>query len=325
MPFGNTNYDTLQTTTLEKYAQKTLRDNIFDSSAFFRLIKERGGVTLEGGSVILEPILAGKTSATNVGSYSGYDTLPTDPQSGITAAQFSWKQLFASIIISGLEDDVQNTGEAAVIKLLKAKMMQAEESLISALNQQLYGDGTGNSGKNIVGLALAVSSTGTYGNINRSDSENAWWRSVEVAVGGPLVVEGGSTSLQRVYDLASQGGGRNAPDLGLTTRIIYEALESFFTPDRRYADGRLAQYGFEALRFRGNCDVTWDEDATSGVFYFLNTKTFKFVTHPARNFTVDGPKRPPTQDSKIWHILWAGALTCNECRRNGKLTGITNT
>lgn len=320
MVLGNANYDTLQTTTLEKYAERTLRDNIFDSNAFFKLIKEKGNTTLDGGQIIIEPVLYGRNST--AGSYSGYDTLSATPQEGISSAQFAWKQNYAGIIISGLEDDIQNVGETAVIKLLKAKMMQAEESLIRVVNQQLYADGTANGGKDIVGLALAVDSAGTYGNINRTN--NSWWGAQEVAVSASLVVEGGSTSLQRSYDLASKGGGRMSPDLGLTTRIIYEALESFFTPDRRYADGKLANFGFDSLRFRGNCDVTWDEDCTAQTFFFLNTKTFKFVTHPARNFKVDGPKRPTNEDSKIWHILWAGALTCNEPRRNAKLTSITN-
>jgi len=320
MASGNANYDTLQTTTLIKYAEKTLRDNIFDSNAFFKLIKERGGTDLDGGQVVLEPILYGRNAS--AGSYRGYDPLSATPQEGITNAQFDWKQNYVGIIISGLEDDIQNVGESQVIKLLKAKMMQAEESLIRVMNQQLYADGTANGGKDLVGLALAVDSAGVYGNIDRAS--NSWWSAQEVAVGGSLVVEGGTTSLQRSYDNASKGGGRMSPDLGITTRIAYEALESFFTPDRRYADGALAAFGFEALRFRGNCDVTWDEDCTAQTFFFLNTKTFRFVTHPARDFKVDGPKRPTNEDSKIWHILWAGALTCREPRRNAKLTGITN-
>lgn len=318
MTTGNANYDTLQTTTLEKYAEKTLKDNIFDSNAFFKLIKEKGNTTLDGGQIILEPILYGRNST--AGSYSGYDSLSAVPQEGITSAQFAWKQNYAGIIISGLEDDIQNVGESAVIKLLKAKMMQAEESLIRVTNQQLYADGTGNGGKDIIGLSLAVDSAGTYGNINRTN--NSWWSAQEAAGSTTLAVEGSSSSLQRMYDLASKGGGRMSPDLGLTTRFVFEQLESFFTPDRRYSDGKLAAFGFDSLRFRGSCDVTWDEDCTAGYFYFLNTKTFKFVTHPARNFKVDGPKRPTNEDSKIWHILWAGALTCNEPRRNAKITGL---
>jgi len=317
---GNSNYDVINTVTLEKYAEKTLRDNIFDSNAFFKLIKERRNVTLDGGSKIVEPILFGRNGT--AGSYSGYDALSNAPQGGISQAEFSWKQNYASVIISGLEDEVQNVGEAAVIKLLEAKMSQAEESLIRVMNQQLYADGTSNGGKDIVGLALAVDSAGTYGNINRTTE--TYWAAQEAAAGGSLAIEGSPVSMQRVFDLCSKGGGKQAPDLAVTTRAVYEAYEQFFTPDRRYTDSKMAEYGFISLKFKGACDVTWDEDCTAQTLFFLNTKTFKFVSHPARNFKVAGPKYPTNEDSKIWHILWAGALTCNEPRRNGKITGITN-
>lgn len=316
---GNPSYDSLQTTTLQKYAERTLRDQIFDSSAFLRLLKERRNITLDGGQIILEPILFTKNNT--AGSYGSYDNFTNTPQGGLSAAQFPWKQNYASVIISGLENDVQNVGETAVIKLLSAKMAQAEESLISAMNGQIYSDGTGNGGKDITGLAAAVSGTGVYGSIDRATE--TYWKAKTVAVSGSLVVEGGASSLQRMYDTASKGGGRMAPDLGLTTRILYEAYESFFTPDRRFADSKIANFGFESLKFR-TADVTWDEDCTAQTFYFLNTKTFKLVTHPARDFKVDGPKFPTTQDAKIWHILWAGGLTCNEPRRNAVLTSVTN-
>src|SRR3954470_18911550 len=115
MAVGNANFDTLQTTTLVKYAERTLRDNIFDSNALFKLLKEKNLTPLDGGQVVLEPVLFGRNST--AGSYSGYDTLSATPQEGISAAQFAWKQNYAGIIISGLEDDIVNVGETAVIKL----------------------------------------------------------------------------------------------------------------------------------------------------------------------------------------------------------------
>ena len=317
---GNTNYDVINTVTLEKYAEHTLRDQIFDSSAFLRLIKERRNVQLDGGSKIVEPLMFGRNGT--AGSYSQYDALSNTPQGGISQAEFAWKQNYASVIISGLEDEVQNTGEEAVIKLLDAKMAQAEESLIRVMNQQLYADGTANGGKDIVGLALAIDASGTYGNINRATE--TYWSAQESAAGGALAIEGTNVSMQRVYNNCSKGGGKQAPDLALTTQEVYEAYEQFFTPDKRYADSKMAEYGFVSLKFKGNCDVTWEEDCTSQTLFFINTKTFKFISHPVRNFKVQGPFYPSNEDSKIWRVVWAGALTCNEPRRNGKLTGITN-
>jgi hypothetical protein len=316
---GNPNYDAIQTTTIEKYVDKTLRDQIFDSSALLRLIKDRQNITLDGGQVLTEPVMFAKNNT--AGSYRGHDVHPNTPQGGISQAQYDWKQTVASVVISGLEDEVQNVGDSAVIKLLSSRMAQAEESLIDVMNIAMFSDGTGNGGKDIVGLALAVDAAGTYGNINRTTE--TYWSSVELAAGGALAVEGTSVSLQRLHARCSKGGGKQSPDLYMTTSIIYQAYEQFFTPDRRFADSKLADYGFESLKFK-TADMTWDEVCTSQVVYALNTKTWKFVSHPSRNFAVVGPFYPTDADSKVWKIYWAGAFLCNEPRRNGKLTGVTN-
>src|SRR5574341_82655 len=100
---GNSNYDVINTVTLETYAQTTLQDQIFDSSAFFRRVREKNGITVNGGSKITSPIVFGRNST--AGSYSGYDALTNAPQGGFSQAEFAWKQNYASVIISGLEDE----------------------------------------------------------------------------------------------------------------------------------------------------------------------------------------------------------------------------
>jgi len=81
---------------------------------------------VNGGVKIVEPLIYG-TNGT-VGSYSGTDTISLTAQSGITAAEYDWKQYAASIAITGIEE-AQNNGEQEVINLLEAKIMQAEESI----------------------------------------------------------------------------------------------------------------------------------------------------------------------------------------------------
>jgi len=92
---GNANFDTLATSTLVKYADKQLIDNIFQSNALFYLlagnedVRKAGSQTykeLDGGRVIVEPLLYALNST--AGSYDGYDTLDTDPQGGMTNAEF---------------------------------------------------------------------------------------------------------------------------------------------------------------------------------------------------------------------------------------------
>ena len=102
---------------------------------------------ISGGVSIVEPLIYAEGQS---GSYGEWDAIQIVPQEGISAAVYPWRQLFATIAISGLEE-AQNNGEEMVINLLRAKVMQAEETQKSKLNKMLYADGTGNSGKDFLG------------------------------------------------------------------------------------------------------------------------------------------------------------------------------
>ena len=103
-------------------------------------------------------------------SYSGYDAINIQPNSPISAAQFGITQYAAAVTLSGLEM-LQNSGKEAIIDLLDGRMAVAEKQLLNRIAADIYGDGTGNAGKNITGLAAAVPdapTSGTYGGIDRS-------------------------------------------------------------------------------------------------------------------------------------------------------------
>ena len=175
MPAGNVNFDSLLGTTLNNY-RKTLADNIFRSRPLLWWLTEKNAVRkVSGGVSIVEPLIYAEGQA---GSYGEWDAIQIVPQEGISAAVYPWRQLFATIAISGLEE-AQNNGEEAVINLLRAKVMQAEETQKSKLNKMLYADGTGNSGKDFLGLAALIGAGGTsIGGIDATDPLNIWWRSI---------------------------------------------------------------------------------------------------------------------------------------------------
>jgi hypothetical protein len=94
-------------------------------------------------------------STNNTNSYSGFETLNISPNSPISAAQFSIAQYASAVTISGLEM-LQNSGKEAIIDLLEGRIKVAEAQLSNRINLDLYGNGTGNGGKNLTGLAAAV-------------------------------------------------------------------------------------------------------------------------------------------------------------------------
>jgi len=310
---GNTSFDELLSTTLANYRDQ-LTDNIFTARPLTNFLMDKGRIRmLDGGTKIVEPLVYGTNDT--VGSYAGYDTISLTAQTGISAAEYDWKQYAASIAISGIEE-AKNNGEAAIINLLEAKIMQAEESMREGFNQMFFADGTGNSGKDWLGLAAIVDSAGTVGGINRATSGNEFWQSYEEGTAGALSLADMSTA----YNTVSVGNDH--PDMVLTTQTLFEKYESLLQPQLRYTDAKTADAGFQNLLFK-SAPVTYDVHCQSGTMYFLNSKYLTLVGHTGKWFAQTDFVRPENLDARYALIMCYGNLTCRNAAKQGKLTGRT--
>jgi len=310
---SNANFDALLSTTLANYRDQ-LTDNIFTARPLTYFLSDKGRIRmLNGGTKIVEPLIYGQNST--VGSYSGYDTISLTAQSGITAAEYDWKQYAASIAISGIEE-AKNNGEQEIINLLEAKIMQAEESMREGFNQMFFADGTGNSGKDWNGLGNIVEASGTVGGINRATAGNEYWRSYEENTAGALTLAQMSTAYNSV------SVGNDHPDMVLTTQTLFEKYEALLQPQLRYTDTKTADAGFQNLLFKA-APVVYDEHCTAGIVYFLNSKYLTLVGHSGKWFEQTAFVRPEDLDARYALIMCYGNLTCRNAAKQGKLTAKT--
>lgn len=310
---GNTNFDSLLSTTLANYRDQ-MTDNIFTARPLTNYLMDKGRIRmLDGGTKIVEPLVYGLNGT--VGSYSGYDTISLTAQEGMSAAEYDWKQYAASIAISGIEE-AKNNGEAAIINLLEAKIMQAEESMREGFNEMFFADGTGNSGKDWDGLGNIVEASGTVGGINRATSGNEFWQSYEENTAGALTLADMSTAYNSV------SVGNDHPDMVLTTQTLFEKYESLLQPQLRYTDAKTADAGFQNLLFK-SAPVTYDVHCTAGVMYFLNSKYLTLVGHSGKWFEQTDFVRPENLDARYALIMCYGNLTCRNAAKQGKLTART--
>jgi len=310
---GNSNFDEILSTTLNNYIPK-LTDNVFTARPLFYALTNGQSIRrVSGGAKIVAPILYGTNST--AASYSGTDTIATTAQTGISAAEFNWKQYAATVTISGIEE-AKNNGEAQIIDLLEGKIFQTQETIIENLNTMFYGDGTGNSGKDWEGLAALVDATGTVGGIDSTASGNGFWASTETAVGGAIT----TAKMATMYNSVSVGNDQ--PSIIITTQDVYEDYEALLTDQIRYTDTDVADAGFQNLLFKG-APVTFDSACTSGVMYYLNTKYLRLVGHTETWFKPTPFVRPTDTDAVYSQILCYGNLTVTNRARQGKLTGIS--
>lgn len=343
-------WDTLLSTTFHNY-RKSLTDNIFNSRPLLNYYMSKGRVReLSGGISIVEPIIYAEGQAQ---SYTGYDPVVITPQAGITAAQFAWRQLAATIIISGLEE-AQNNSKEMQINLLEAKIMQAEETLKSRLNRMLFGIYTaaaGETGKLFTGLPVLVDDTVAVGGITPTGADT-YWKSIVNTTGGSLAAGPLEKALRDAYN-ASSDAGNDRVDAIFTNAVGFGGYEGSLTPQVRYTDTKSANLGFQNLMFK-DVPMYWDFDCpgnivtatqvattstTTACYFGLNSKYVGLVLHSDRNFKQSkftdnlggsvtqggGGSTASALDARVSFVTTFGEQTTRNRRRNFKITNVTPT
>lgn len=317
-------FDELISTTLNNYVSTTLEDNIFNQMVLFKWMNDKGGLKeyQDGGNKIIVPLLMGKNSTAK--SYSGYDIIDTTPQEGIANAAYDWKQEAVSITIDRRSERI-NSGKHAVINLLKSKIMQAELSLQDMFNKQLFGDGTGNEGKDLLGLAAIVDATPSTGIVGGIDAATySFWRNYQGTSSGSsfsLLFK----SMRTAYNTQSAGSAGDHPDLFLTSQTVYEGFEGLLVTSVNYnvgmVDAKLADIGFENYKFKG-ARVVWDSYCPSDSMYVLNSKYLKLYVDTKTDFINTPFITPGNQDARTARIQWMGEFCCSNRSKQGVITSI---
>jgi hypothetical protein len=318
---ASSTYDSILSTTLANHMPK-LVDNVFSARPLIYFLKEAGQIrTIAGGSKIVIPILNGLNSTAK--SYGSYDSIDITPQGGVTAAEYQWKQFAATIAISGIEE-AQNNSDAAIIDLLEAKTMQAEESISEAFDKMfiqssLTSNATANSGKDWLGLAALVKDvTSTVGGISptANSAADAWWKSTVNSTAAALSIGG----LNTMYNTVAVGNDQ--PNMILTSQKQYEKYEALLQSNLRFTDTKTADAGFINLLFKG-APMVFDKYVADTDMYFLNTKYLRLVGHSENWFKPTPFVRPNNQDARYAQIVCYGELTISNRARQGVFTALT--
>ncbi|MBE6443594.1 MAG: phage major capsid protein [Alphaproteobacteria bacterium] len=316
---ANSNYDSIFTTTLASRTAK-LADNISKNNALLRKLKEKNNIRLiSGGSKILEELEYGEGDMV---WYSGYDTISYSPKQLFTAAEYAIKLAAVPVAISG-EDLLKNSGHEQVMELMEKRIQNAEKTMSNQLAAAMYGDGTGSDGKSIGGLKLLVAddpTTGTVGNINRATAGNEFWRN-QSSTYQNLNSSNILQAMDEMYLKCSRGNDK--PDLIVLDNKLYSTYEQALQPMARYSDPKLADAGFQSLKFKG-CDVIYDGGqgghCPDNHIYFLNTDYLYLRPHKDRNMKVVGGDRLSINQDAMYRIIgWAGNMTMSNAALQGVL------
>lgn len=294
----------------EKYFVKKLFDNIFDSNPLLKKMMDSGSYkSTSGGTQIYVPLNYAQTTAS--GWYSGADTLSTTDNENITSAAYDWKSLYAGVSITE-EDELKNSGEAAMLNLLQSKIKIAEKTLKDSLGTGLFSDGT--TAKAIVGLRDIVAVDQTVGGI--AQSTNSWWQGQVDSTTTTNTI----SAMNSIYQDCTVDS--EMPNYIVGTRSTYNSYYALLQPQQRFMDESMAKGGFQSLMFNGSAFVH-DSHCPTGYVFFLNLDHLHLFYHPKRNISFEPFQKPINQQVKVSRFLWMGALGSSNNRLHGCLSALT--
>ena len=299
-----------------------LADNVSENNALLYRLRERGkSKPASGGRTLVQELAYAENS--NGMWYSGYETLNTSVQTVFTSAEFDWKQYAVAVTISGLER-LQVSGKEQVMNLLEARIDNAEVTMMNALAEGVYADGTGFGGKQMGGLQLLVAdsvASGSVGGINHATY--TWWANYTRDASDNAVTLS-STTIQSEWNLvyANLVRGKDRPDLIIVDNTQWQYYLSSLQTIQRITNANLGEAGFVNLKFM-DADVVLDGgqggNVPSAHAYFLNTRYIHYRPHSDRNMVPLGGERMNTNQDAVTKLIgWAGNMTAS----NRKLQGV---
>lgn len=301
-------YAQVLATTIAHFIPK-LEDNIFTSKPLLNILQK----TIKNfhGTKIVQPLLY--AAAPNVGTYVETDTFATAANTGISAAEFDWRQYYGLTHFTGLEL-AKNTGKEALLSLVAARMKQLELTIAENLNTMLY-NGTGTSPA-WNGLDMIV---GTIDNtVGAIDSTTyTWWESYVDATATTLTL----AIARRLYNSASSGNEH--PTNILSDLHEFEAYENLIDDNARFLDPKMADAGFQSLMFKG-APWVFDTSATAAHIYMINTNYLTLAKLADTWFKPSDWLYPTNADIMYKHIRLYGNLIVSNRSRHACATALTD-
>ena len=311
------------TTTLNAWSNDVY-DNVTNNNALLYYFKKFGKLglygesgakmgsieTRGGGKQIEEDISIVENS--NVGFVAYNETVGTDAVDVLNQAVYDWKFCYGNAVLYGAEIDMAADSKFRKHKLVENIVLNAEETMVNKIGEALFNTSDADS---INGLPQLITDdgTGTVGGISTT-SYPLWKNKFKNVAANPTP----SVLLKAMADLYRDcTRGKSTPDVIVTTPELYSTFESALTPQQRFTNSKLADAGFEALKFHG-AEVIFDENCPANRMYMLNTKAIVFNFHRDQMFKVGKMEKLFGQEKYAWPIT----AMCNFSVRSRRDLGV---
>ena len=277
----------------QDYLLPKVVDSVLNSNVIlFRLL----GNAKEGKGESIKKAIKYQNSGAAT-SFSGLDTFSAAQLNTKVRLSYDMRGYRIPLAISGMEAVANAVTETQVTDLVKETVEESQQELMDGLGTVIYGDGTGNSNKDPLGLGAIVddaTDVATIGGLARSTYSVL--NATRTASGGTLTLK----KLATLYSNASSGTLLSTPTLIDSNETVWDLFEQLLTPmvrqnytelgyytvgkkggATRPQQGLVGMQGFVAISYKG---IPWvrDEKSTAQTVWMLNENWLDWYGWDAR-------------------------------------------
>ena len=331
IPAGNF----VSTTTRQRFFEKAV-DNAYAGNVLFERLRSQARPWTGGRRVEIPTNIATRVGG---GSFSGFGLLPT-AQEDTRILMYADPAEYSSapLTFSGIQLAV-NKGPEAFLNLMATEFTITAKDLADKIGNTIYGDGTGNLNRDIIGLVYHVDDATnviTYQGQSRNTHTNL--RSTLNAQVGALGFANLSTDID-----AAQVGNEN-PTLMLTTPAVFSIIERLVTPTLvvNYGtpqatgaptDGNQGiglALGANRIWWKGVLIISDDKCPAGNIFTLNENHLFLYtldytndvIESSKEGFAFTGFKKGQNQNAIVGHLLFAGQLVGDSPRTMARRTAV---
>jgi hypothetical protein len=299
-----------------------IEDLVSDSNPLYNLMKRKGLMRPFSGPEVRQTLQIAKQE---VQWARGYDILANPPIELWNDAVWSPSAVYVPISLTGQEIRA-NQGRNQIHDIVDGTLEAAEMALVDAFDTALHSDGTGDGGKQIIGLAGAlpiITNTGVYGGIDRATT--AMWRTSSYDANSAFPTIGTQVSATTIRPMLSRiisqrSRNTRGPDLLMMSEDHYWAYDAATAAIQRITkEGSLGSMGFQSIEYVGggrSAEIVlasgMNNNMPSNTTYGIETQSLRLRYREGFNFATlfDGEgQKPINQDAIAQFIGWEGALT----------------
>lgn len=288
-------------------------------------------------------------TGTAIQSFLGFDALPTSFTDTRVLLKYNPRFVAANVALAGT-DLISNNTAAKVLDLTRVEMQSRAQDLADGIGTMLWGNGTGNANKDLLGLGALVddgTSVATIGGLSRST-----YPTLAGTVTSAATLS--FSTMRTLYNAIADA--TVAPTRTYTDYPTWALFEQLLAPQEKiYKEVNIVPNykgyeGFSGLMFAG-MEIVPDRKATTGNMVMVNENYMDFygldasldAFKGAKKVDVAGKLFAGNQYNEVsnlgfyWtgfikvnsqfafnsFIILAGNLVTDNPRRHGKLTGIT--